>query len=55
MANTLTLRSCKKKKKEEEKKRIKNIQSDFVCFVLFFKKGSDARDNNIAVEQEHLE
>ena len=57
MANTLTLtlRSCKKKKEEEEKKRIKNIQLDFVILYFFLKKGSDARDNNIAVEQEQLE
>ena len=57
MANTLTLtlRSCKKKQEEEEKKRIKNIQSDFVILYFFLKKGSDARDNNITVEQEQLE
>ena len=52
MANTLTLRSCKKKgRKEKDKKDTVR----FCCFVLFLKKGSDARDNNITVEQEQLE
>ena len=57
MANTLTLklRSCKKKRRRRRKEKDKKHTVRFCYFVLFLKKGSDARDNNITVEQEQLE
>ena len=58
MANTLTLtlRSCKKKRRRRRRKeKDKKHTVRFCYFVLFLKKGSDARDNNITVEQEQLE
>ena len=57
MANTLTLRSCKKKKRRRRRRKEKDKKHTvrFCYFVLFLKKGSDARDNNITVEQEQLE